>query len=515
MSKGAKFKKKSEPTENGAPVKLSQNQFYYKIWLFEKPAGSDFVKLSGIYRTGLLDQIDLLGFRKRYRPDSSFAYVLEYENIITAVEISQIRDSLTQYIEQLSEINIEHKGLTFTATVEKQQEIFYRNSHTLFNDAFLGHLKNHDKPILKDSKKEMFFSFSNCVVKVTKDKIETIPFGELENVCIWKDHLIKRPFHYSQDYTEALFNRFLGNVSNFSEETPQRYEAVFSATGYLLHNYSSPKDGRAVVAYDEELTGKNEPAGGTGKGLFEQGLKQMRNVAEIDGKKLKDDNQFSYQSVTERTQIIYFDDVRTDFDFLILNSNLTTGWQIEQKRKAPFRFHPSENPKTYITSNTILKAEGTTAQRRMFVLEFSPYYSKLIKQNLEPIILEHGCTFFNDEDWNSDEWCRFYMLLVEAAKYYLQKGLRFYEHVSVSQNKLIQFTSEDFAEWFEQKQLQPGDEFLMKDLFLEFKATYYGEENDFSQRAFYSWMKKGAKIKNCKLEVRKSGERYYCLKVDT
>jgi len=492
----------SDSIENAKLVRISPDKFSFGIWIFTTNKDKTLARLDGMSRDGFMQLICQMGYYKRYRSDNTFQYIQESENIIKSVEVSQIRDDVNVCVQHSESIMTNWDGIPFIASKEQLIETFLRNSPSLFNDAMLGHLPNHNKPILHDTDSEMFFLFRNCIVKVTADGVLIVAYAEMKNVCIWKDHINNRSFNYASDFEIAQFAAFINNVSSAE---PDRIAAFKSAIGYLLHNHSSPTTARAVIAYDEQVAGKREPAGGTGKGILNQAIGKLRNTAIIDGKKIKDDNQFSYQMVTERTQIISFDDVRSDFDFLTLNSNLTTGWQIERKRVDAFRFLPHENPKTYITSNTILKAEGTTAKRRQFIIEFSPFYSKLVAQDIEPIIATHGGMFFTD--WSNEEWDRFFTFMLNCAKYYLANGLKFYKLRAVAENKLKQTTSDDFSEWIKKQVIELNKAHNLSDLFDDFKATYYGNDNDFKQRTFNNWLKSFALTMGWNLENKRSNGR--------
>lgn len=481
------------------PIRISPDKFSLGIWIFSTNKDKTLARLDGISRDGFIQLIYQMGYYKRYRVDNTFQYIQEKENIIRAVEVSQIRDDVSDYIQNSESIMTKWDEIPFIASIEQQKETFLRNSPSLFNDALLGHLPNHEKPILHDTDKEMFFLFKNCIVKVTEEKVHIIEYVDMKNVCIWKDHINNRSYNYALDYEMAQFSSFINNVASNEAD---RIAAIRSATGYLLHNFSSPTTARAVIAYDEQIAGRREPAGGTGKGILNQAIGKLRNTAIIDGKKIKDDNQFSYQMVNERTQIISFDDVRPDFDFLTLNSNLTTGWQIERKRVDAFRFSPQGNPKTYITSNTILRAEGTTAKRRQFIIEFSPYYSRLVAQDIEPIIATHGGMFFTD--WSDKEWDRFFTFMLNCAKYYLANGLQFYKLRAVAENKLKQTTSDDFSEWINKQSIELNKAHNLSEWFDDFKAIYYGNDSDFKQRTFNNWLKSFALTKSWILENKRS-----------
>jgi hypothetical protein len=485
----------------GEPIKLSSKSYAIGIFIFTVKDSHAFI--DGIYREGLISLINGMGYFKRYQNDNSYQYIIDNKNIISHVEIAQIRDDVKEYVQRLGKIDFDNKGISFYATAEKQKETFLRNSPSLFNDAILGHLPNHTKPILRDNQTAMFFSFKNCLIRIDADGINQVDYSDVTTFAIWDKHIIKHSVEFSDQYESSQFAQFISNISNGE---PDRINAFRSAIGYLTHNYSNATTARAVIAYDQEVTTKSKPVGGTGKGIFIHATKQLRNTAIIDGKKIKDENQFAYQLVTPLTQIIAFDDVRPDFNFLMLNSNLTTGWQIEHKRIPAFRFEPSENPKTYITSNTILKSEGTTATRRQFVLEFSDFYSKLVQQNIEPIIHIHGGMFFSS-DWDQSEWNRFFTYMFSCGQYYLINGLQFYSLRSVNQNKLIQYTSDDFAEWINESKISTQQSFNLKDAFIEFKDQYYGNDSDFKQRIFTNYLKLYALTMNLKLDLKRSNNQ--------
>ncbi|MBK8364513.1 MAG: hypothetical protein IPL24_12870 [Bacteroidetes bacterium] len=161
------------------------------------------------------------------------------------------------------------------------RETFLRQSHLIFNSNYLEHLPTQSKRILRDNKANSYIPFLNTILQVTKTGITLISYFELKDTCIWENHIIKSDFILNNNFETCHFNIFLKNVTNHD---PERYKSIISTIGYLLHNYQSPKNAQAVIFYDETITDFENPQGGTGKGLFVQGLKQIRNVT-IDGKK--------------------------------------------------------------------------------------------------------------------------------------------------------------------------------------------------------------------------------------
>jgi hypothetical protein len=287
------------------------------------------------------------------------------------------------------------------------------------------------------------------------------------------------------EYKGSYFDKFLSNVCNAE---PDRIAAITSGIGYLCHNYGNPSQGQAVIAYDEEITDLKHPQGGTGKGILKQAISQVRMVTTIDGKKFDERDRFCFQDVDETTQIVFFDDVRPDLGFERFFSILTEGMNIEKKMKQSIKLEPEVSPKIYITSNAIIKGEGTTVERRQFIIEFSTFYSKLIKQNLKPIEYTHGCEFFGS-DWTSNDWNQFNSCMMDCVQYYLSNGLQYYKYRGLNANKLKQSTSDEFSEWVTNREFILGTDYNITEEFNKFKSTYYGEESDFKQRTFTNWLK--------------------------
>ena len=131
--------------------------------------------------------------------------------------------------------------------------------------------------------------------------------------------------------------------------------------------------------------------GGTGNGLIANAIKQLRNIAKVDGKLLNTTNRFKFELVNPDSQIVWIDDPKKDFEFETLFSCLTDGWTIERKYLPQFFIKPEDSPKVLICSNVVLNRKGTSNKRRQFIVELNDYYSsKFVTGNESPIEEEHG-----------------------------------------------------------------------------------------------------------------------------
>jgi len=457
--------------------------YCFKFQLHQKKQPT--IILTGIYQGGFFDLLQENGFYKRYINGNDYRFIRDQAGIIEIISPVQIRDFIIQYVKTLGGLEFSYLGTGAKYQNEYLLEQIYKQSQNIFSESYLSSLTPHTKPILTDTPTQIYFPFKNSLIMITRDGINQLTYDHL-NLCIWKTQIINRDIELANPDNDKYFRVFLYNVSG---ENVQRFEGFCTAFGYLLHNYSN-QSGRAVIAYDMELTTAKQPQGGTGKGIFAQAFRQLRKTAVIDGKKFDPSDRFCFQAVNETTQAVYIDDVKPNFDFLRLNSALTEGLTIEQKNQQSVKLPIEQNPKFYITANSVLQASGNTFDRRTYILEFAPYYKNIERANpgKNPIELVHGKRFF-DDSWTNQDWNDFFAFAFNSCQLYLIRGLVFYQIESVSKNKALQTTSAEFYEFITQKDLKPGIEYDLKGLFSDFKQGYFENEN-FDQKVFTEYLKK-------------------------
>lgn len=201
----------------------------------------------------------------------------------------------------------------------------------------------------------------------------------------------------------------------------------------------------------------------------------------------------------DNSEVIFIDDIKDDFEFSYFDSKLTNGWEIEHKNKTTITIPVERAPKLIIASNHIMKVKrGTTASRRQFILEFSDYYSSMLKTTQTPIVDVHGCEFFTE--WNNEQWQAFDSYMLRSCSLYLDKGLPINKTKNVAYNRLLQATSKEFVKWMDEKKflLNPGKQYPFGENFDEFKKLTGGEESKFSSYQFIKWMELFAETYKCK-----------------
>lgn len=492
---------------NNKVVVLSRNEIavsFFKFWI---DYGSDPIRINfpgDIYLDEMLILANSLGYFKRPISDKSFIFIHNDGNIISEVSPVNIKDHFFNHFlrDRTEPLVFNYEGVTVSVKAEKLREEFLNRAVRLFTEKTLEYLQTHDVPELRDTRNDSYFFYRDNIAQVNTQGISIKSYSDFPELCIWRDHIMNRVLNLTHRYEESMYWHFIKNVAGESQE---KQDAFKTAIGYMLNNHNHPSKGQVVICYDEVPSEAGNPMGGTGKGLFCNATKQMRNVLKVDGKKIRQDDRFRFQGVTTRTQVFWLDDVHRDFPFEVLHSVSTDGWSIERKFKDEFFIEPEKGPKIILCSNTILSGSGTTNKRRQFILEFSDFYSSLISTGAEePIKETHGAIFFDNDYWDDQEWAKFDSFMLHCSLFYHREGLKPYTQVGKEKSRLVQSTCNDFSEWADEKLKANKDEFDSKNMFDDYKRE---TGDDIIQREFNRWISIYAEFNGWQLKKRKSNGR--------
>lgn len=356
----------------------------------------------------------------KYMPNGgkNFIFVKVTNNLIDHTSEDEIKDFVLRYLQNGDDLSVYN---------------YFADKTRFFKEDFLSLLSSVDVHFMEDDKDNAYLYYINCAVNVTKTSINIIDYLELGGY-VWADQVIKREFDICP-IDECDYKTFISNVSN---QEKLRIESLESTIGFMLHQYKNLSYCPAVILNDEVIT--DDPEGGTGKGLFVNGISQMKKLAFIDGKRMSFDSSFPYQTVSVDTQIISFDDVKKDFNFERLFSVITEGITLERKNKDAMHIPFVKSPKIVITTNYAIKGKGNSFERRKWELEFKQFYNKSFTPQVE-----FGRLFFSE--WDVDEWCRFDNYMINNLKKYLNTGLIKSTFVNLKIRKLSAETCHEFIEW--------------------------------------------------------------------
>lgn len=357
---------------------------------------------------------------------------------IVRCEDSILEETSTERIKKMVEAYIKDAhidGVQYTE--EMLLELIYRNNN-MFTDNIMEYLKPIDIDFLKDDKNTAYIPFNNGIVKITADGIELINHGSIQKV-IWRSELLDFNIDIDQDSTENCeFATFVQRISGNDEE---RFLKSISLIGYILHRFKDPARPFALILGEE--TEDESKGGGTGKGIFTKAFGYMMPVVTIDGKTFSPSKKnFAYQRIKLNTRAIIIQDVVKNFDFQSLYNLITDGATIEKKNQDELFIPFEDSPKVIVTTNYAVNDEGNHTKRRIKVIEFSDYFHP--GHTPED---EFGHLLFND--WDKDEWNRFYNFMFFCIRFYLKNGIIDIQESETYKLKKIRMQfGEDFAEWF-------------------------------------------------------------------
>jgi len=411
------------------------------------------------------------GFYK-FAPHDSMKYMLVKvtNNLIEKTSEEELKGFVLGHLEKMDDMSIYN---------------FFADKTRFFKEDFLSLLDTVDVHFVEDTKEFSFIYFRNYALKVCKDEVIMVDYIDLDGY-VWNDQVIDRDFELCDD-TNCDFKTFVSNVSN---NNPDRITSIESAIGFLMSGYKDPRFCPSIILNDEVIS--DDPQGGTGKGIFVQAVSMIKKVAIIDGKGFSFDKTFAYQTVTNDTQVICFDDVKKGFDFERLFSAVTEGITIEKKNKDAIRIPFKFSPKIVITTNYTIRGRGNSFARRKFELELKAFYNK----EFTPVE-EFGKRLF--DEWTEEEWCSFDNYMINNLMLYLREGLVACESSNTAIKRLATDTCHEFIEWLglvegtRRSDLIKLDRKIFKD---ELYVDFISDNPDFSpsgkrtisRTAFYKWL---------------------------
>lgn len=423
------------------------------------------------------------GYFKHYPVEKTktFTFITKDGNFIDEVSEFQIKDSvLTSLIE----------------TDELKAFDLMSSSSKAFTPPFLSMIDTAKISIERDTKEYGTIYYRNTALRVWADKREEIPYDNLDGF-VWKKQIIDREWSGS-DHHDSVYRSFIWFAAG---QNVQKYNSLKSVIGYLMHSFKTSSNNKAIIFNDEMIS--DSPNGRSGKGLFWNGLSQLKKVSSIDGKSFDFNNTFPYQTVSADSQILVFDDVKKNFNFESLFSLITEGITLEYKGQDAIKLPVSESPKIIITTNYTIKGEGGSHEARKFEVEMSSYFNA----NRTPLQV-FGHMFF--EDWDDAEWSRFDAFMINCLQYYLQNGLIPFPFTNLDQRKLINETSIEFIEYMES--FKYNERVGKNEMFEEFKKEYTDFQKWLSQNVFSRWVKKYAEHHGYRFETSSSnGWKWYMI----
>lgn len=409
---------------------------------------------------------------------------------------------ISNKVEETSTDKIKDFVLDYLLEVKKEPDVwnYFASYSNLFSENILNMIETIELKTLRDTSEKSFFAFENGILEVTKDNINLLDYIDID-VFVWKDQIIKR--HFKR--IDKDNNDYKVFINNISRDEPHAFEC---AIGYLLSTYKNKMNNKAVILNDEVIS--DNPEGGTGKGVFIQGIKQLRTVAILDGKTFNDQKSFPYQTISQDTNVLVFDDVKQNFDFESKFSLITEGITLERKNKDAIKLTVEDSPKIVITTNYAIKGSGNSHKRRRHELELAQYYTG----DNTPFD-EFNRQLF--DDWSKDDFLRFDNYMINCVQKYLTDGLIKQENaINIKTRHFIAETSQDFYNYMMDEFDRYNIRVDKKEELRQFQEMYPDYTRKwFTQNRFTIWLKKWSKFNGYEFEENTSnGQVWFMITKD-
>lgn len=448
-----------------------------KFWEYDKKGN---VK---IIQRKLIEFLTNSGFTKAETSDTSYVLVKESNNTVKEIADHAITDYVKDYLKKIKKLDVYESFIIGSSGYISKPKLRFLSSVELLND--------------KDNINSSWFHFSNLSWQVGKKSFSSRLRDDIEGK-IWESKIIPHDCFLLLDDDEAQFHKFCFNLSGKDEK---RFLSLKTIIGYLLHRHQDPANAKAIIFVDENISFDGAANGGTGKSLLGVAIGKCRELVVMDGKNMKTNSWFKNQRINRTTDIVFYDDVSKDFSLETLYSMITTGISVEKKYKDEEYIEPENSPKICISSNYIVNGTGgSTDIRRRCEFEVANHYNESYTPQDE-----FGNYFFND--WDINEWNRFYHFMMHCTQLYLKHGLVYAKPINLKKNKLINATSEEFVAFMELG-LVEIDKWISKNDVLNLFKNEYVHFRNMSPHQMTKWMKEYAKHCGIIYEDRKSGEKY-------
>lgn len=501
---------KKPQTTNHKPE--TKNIPFFWVWEEDEKGRK---KLKLLYNE-LIDFLAYHGFHRMPTSDSQYQFIHFHQNVVKPVTTLDMKDFVFDYLQANSERDV--------------LEMCRRGSKNYFTLSILDGLPKKPVQLKRDAETESYNYFKNGIVKVTAEGIEHLQFQKLDGT-IWQskviDHELKlltaaefitikdetkefiSPCHFAKFIWHCSHNDNDASVTLTWEQRLQRFMAHVTSIGYLLHEHKNPTLTKAIIGVDNSVSDKGEQDGGTGKSLFGKALSKFRKTSIIPGKEFKEDYPFKYEMVTIDSKILFFNDVRRNFDFESIFELLTDDFTFNRRNIGFLTIPFEDSPKLYIASNHTLKGQGKSFKRRQHIIEFSDFFNEDNKPHDF-----FGHTFFSG--WDAEQWNLFYNFLIWCIQCFLRDGLVDFPNGNYEQNKLINESTTEFLDFMDE--VERNKRIDKAELFDKYKeihkqATGY----NFAAASFYKWTKRYADNRGLNLNGhvgkydKAGGKEYYCI----
>lgn len=420
--------------------------------------------------------IDFLHFDLKYsiyylddKNKKGMSILQECDNMVKIVNIQEIKESVMKWCTMLPAC------FDTNLCPDDIRDLVLKNVF-IFNENMIEFIPVKKFDFIQDTKEKCHIPFKNGVAIINQHgDVELKTYGSIGKY-VWKDLIRDHHISIDQEFDASLceYARFVHNISNNEQS---RFKSSCEAIGYMIHGYKDKSRSYSVILAEE--TDSEEKGGGTGKGIFMKAIAEIINVMTIDGKTFSLDKPFALQRVTPSTRLIVIEDAKKTLDFEKFYNMITEGVTVERKNKDEVFYTFKESPKVGFTTNYSIYSNAEHGKRRQRVIEFAPHYSTKWSPKDD-----FGHILF--DDWDSDEWNRFYNFMFFCVGCYLDNGFDNGLTSDAMRKKHIKTNfGEEFSDWWKDYMENGRLEYsFLQSKYEDFVSSNGYEKKDYSMKRF-------------------------------
>ncbi|MFV5699986.1 hypothetical protein ACM55H_16620 [Flavobacterium sp. ZT3R17] len=255
-----------------------------------------------------------------------------------------------------------------------------------------------------------------------------------------------REFKYTDEvgmFEQFLIRASIGRKEANTQDTKNIVESFKTMFGYLCHNYKDMTKNPCIVLTDMDADDETRN-GRRGKTLISKAIQEIQESIIKGGKEFDSGYTFVFADLDKKHNVYIIDDVPAGFKYDDLYTNILGDISCQRKGLKAELIKFKDAPKFAITSNWVVPYDEKNASTngRFIEYKFTNYYSTSHTPKDE-----FGCAFF--QDWNADEWNRFYSFVFRCVKLFLQKGIIKTEYNKTGDNYKAYFNNDVIYTEFE------------------------------------------------------------------
>jgi hypothetical protein len=270
-----------------------------------------------------------------------------------------------------------------------------------------------------DTKKTFGLPFKNGFFELNGEDIIRKEYSDVKG--FFAPHEIQsREFSYTDEvgmFEEFFIRACIGRKKPDTEDTKNILLSFKTMFGYLCHNYKDATNNPCIILTDMDADDETRN-GRRGKTLMLKAVQEVQESILKGGKEFDSSYTFVFADLEKKHNIYIIDDVPAGFKYDDLYTCILGSINAQKKGMKAELINFEDAPKFIITTNWVFPFDEQNASTngRFIEYKFTDYYTT----DLTPKD-EFKCAFF--QEWNPDEWNKFYSFVFRCVKLFLQKGI--------------------------------------------------------------------------------------------